>query len=773
MNSRLVNTIIAVALTSIGYFSIPSPAYAQEWTEVTTIDGSLPTARHESNAVVYNGMIYLFGGRGERPVDRFDPNTNTWEVIATTPLEMHHFQPVIHDNKIYIIGAFTCCYPSEPTIADIHVFDPADNTWSIAGTMPEDRLRGSAGAVSYNNKIYLIGGNTAGHSGGAVGWLDEYDPSTGNWTVLPDAPTARDHFSAAVINNKLFVAGGRQTARSFDFTVPQSEIFDFASNEWRSVANIPTQRAGTMTVVHEAKAIVIGGESQTMYEAHDTVEGFNPFTNEWHAWPSMINPRHAGGAALIGNELHVFAGSTVRGAAGESSFHEVINLANAETNAIDQPIDGDNDGLTDIDENTIYFTDPTNSDTDGDNLSDYHEVFSSGTDPNNIDSDNDQVSDGDELLILFTDANNADTDSDGIEDGTEVYELGSNPLAIDSDLDGLADGTEYNVHGTSLITNDTDSDGLTDQSEIEEHGTNPLSNDTDNDAVSDYDEILIFQSDPLLTDTDGDGISDGQEIASGTSLNNIDDDNDGLTNYHDGTIDSDGDGLPNYADRDSDNDGIPDLVEIGFTDVNHDGQLDTAAQWLAANPDSVGTFTNPTPTGIARDTDGDGVADYIDLDSDQDGIPDLAEASSIYSTSSVRHSNQIDGNRDGLIDSYNKSPADEDRDTIPNHLDLDSDDDGINDLQETGSMDVDDNGLIDGFVDNDGDGLADFSRPALGNALPDADNDSLPDLVDSYHNDHGLLGCTLSTSQNVDPLFLSMLLLSMGSLLRRREKPVR
>ncbi len=813
MNGYLSRAFFLLVLVSASLFA--NNAYAQSWTTVITSDGSGPVGRHESNAVVYNGMIYLIGGRGERPVDRYNPVSNTWETIATAPEEMHHFQLVIHDDKFYIIGAFRCCFPNETTIAEIHVFDPADNSWSIAGTMPASRLRGSTGAVSYNDKIYVIGGNTLGHNGGAVPWFDEYDPATDTWTTLPDAPTARDHFGAVIINNQLIATGGRQSANSFDFTVATTDIYDFSTNQWTSGRNIPTERAGTTTVVYDDQAIIIGGES--VVDAHRDVEAYNPRRDEWRNLPNMINPRHAGGAALIGNDLHVFTGSTTQGGTGESNFHEVIDLSRAQTTAIDEPPpapDNDDDGLSDEDELNIYFTNPEDADSDNDGLSDFHEVFSSGTDPNNADSDNDQIndndeldqnldpnntdtdgdglSDGDELIIHSTDATSADSDGDGlvdgdevnshntdpqsndsdgdgITDGVEINELASNPLSTDSDVDGLSDFDEYNEHGTSLISNDTDSDGLTDLSEIEEYATNPLSVDTDNDAVSDGDEILIYQSNPVSTDTDGDGISDGQEIASGTSLNNIDDDNDGIINQRDGTEDSDGDGLPNYADRDSDNDGIPDLVEVGFTDVNHDGQLDTAAQWNAANPDSIGVFTAPVPTGIAKDSDGDGVADYLDLDSDQDGIPDLSEASSDYTTSNTRHSDQPDDNRDGLTDLYSNDPADDDQDTIPNHLDLDSDDDGISDLLESGILDADDNGLIDDFIDNDGDGLSDFGRPELGQALPDGDSDSLPDLVDAIFNTDGRFGCTLSNNQNVDLLFLGMLLLSIGSLFRRRR----
>lgn len=827
MISSYLRFFFIAAFASLSFVSMPT--LAQSWSVVTTSDGSTPTARHESNAIVYNGMIYFFGGRGQRPVDRYDPATNTWDTVAQppldpatqSPLEMHHFQPVLHNNKIYIIGAFSCCYPLEKIITDIHVFDPATLTWDIAGSIPAGRVRGSAAVVSHNNRIYVIGGNTNGHSGGAINWFDEYNPSTGNWTVLPDAPTSRDHFSAAVINNQLIATGGRQTQNSFAFTVAATDVFDFSSNQWvTTFDDIPTERAGTTAVVYNGQLIVIGGE--TVAGAHSTVEVFNPANNQWLALEDMINPRHAGGAVLLGSKLHVFGGSATRGGSGESDHHEVIDLSLAPTTGLpSKPADTDQDGLSDADEINIHMSDITLVDTDGDGISDFDEVHGTTTDPtkadtdgddiddltegtlnldpNNPDTDNDGLEDGAEVNIHLTaadiedtdmdgltDGNEvntigsdpllADTDNDGIADGTEVTEIGSSPLSLDTDSDGLSDADEYTIHGTSLISTDTDSDGLTDSDEINQHLSNALTSDTDNDSVSDYDEVVVHQSNPSSSDTDGDGVPDGQELASGSSLTNIDEDNDGLINSVDGTIDTDLDGLPNFADRDSDNDGIPDLIENGFTDANKDGQLDFVAASADSEPVAAASVIS-----VAIDSDEDGVPDFIDLDSDQDGLPDLAEGVGDYTDSAISIMNMTDLNQDGLTDDYSNPakiiPTDEDNDSIPSYLDLDSDDDGISDLVEAGVTDTDEDSKIDGFIDTDGDGLIDIGRPQLGGALPDEDNDSIPDIIDSEYTRKGLLGCTIATdmaaNSSADPMFAALLLLALGSLHRRRKYAIR
>lgn len=121
-------------------------------------------------------------------------------------------------------------------------------------------------------------------------------------------------------------------------------------------------------------------------------------------------------------------------------------------------------------------------------------------------------------------------------------------------------------------------------------------------------------------------------------------------------IDTDGDGNPNQTDTDSDNDGILDVTEaqvntavaLSNTDTNLDG-LDNAFE--------------PGLTPI--DSDLDGVVDYLDLDSDNDGILDL-----------------------------NEGIADTDADGIKNYRELDSDNDLCYDVIEAGFLDANNDGIL-------------------------------------------------------------------------------
>ncbi len=297
-------------------------AFGQEWTKVEPRENC--TARHENSLAAANGKLYLIGGRGVKPVESYDPETNTWTSHGETPLEMNHFQAITYNDEIWVLGAFTGPYPHEEPIGDIYIYSPENDSWRKGPPMPENRKRGAAGAFVYNDMIYLIGGEIDGHWDGTQPWFDVLNPATGEWNTLPDAPTARDHISASLVNDKLVIAGGRQsnakTGKVLETTLPSVDMYDFKSGSWTTVAdagNIPTQRAGASAVTYGDLVLIIGGESGAQVPAHSEVEGFNTETMEWVPLPPLNQGRHGTGAVMLNGRIYTVAGSGDRGGGPE------------------------------------------------------------------------------------------------------------------------------------------------------------------------------------------------------------------------------------------------------------------------------------------------------------------------------------------------------------------------------------------------------------------------------------------------------------------------
>ncbi len=447
-----------------------------------------------------------------------------------------------------------------------------------------------------------------------------------------------------------------------------------------------------------------------------------------------------------------------------------------------QDLDSDNDGLNDIveagnpdvDGNGII-DDPT--DTDGDGLADSVDPDNGGTltTPPDIDSDG------------AVDYRDLDSDNDGIPD---LVEGGLDPEVVDPDGNGIIDTPDTDNDGIPDIV-DGNPDGFSDE------GNQPIP-DMDNDGTPDYQELDSdgdgtpdrveaglptgegtpdVDGDGLIddpTDSDGDGVPDPIDSAPGTeggfestdtdgdgipNAVDLDDDNDGILDELEGDGDTDGDGVPDIVDLDSDNDGIADIVESGLTpeqiaalDTDGDGVIDPENEFgdngvvdsVETTPDSGeldldgdGVADNPV------DTDGDNIPDFQDLDSDNDGLNDIVEAGNPDENGDGQIDDPTDSDGDGLADSVDPdnggtltTPVDADGDNAPDFRDLDSDNDGINDIIEGGLDDPEGDGVVNG-PDNDGDGIlaqADPNDDSFGDSgegvVPDTDNDGIPDYQD-------------------------------------------
>jgi hypothetical protein len=155
-------------------------------------------------------------------------------------------------------------------------------------------------------------------------------------------------------------------------------------------------------------------------------------------------------------------------------------------------------------------------------------------------------------------------------------------------------------------------------------------------------------------------------------------------------IDTDGDGLPNRLDLDSDNDGISDLVEAGGDDNDNNGIADDLTDannngWSDLYDNDINLAIPGTPLTDLY-TDNDCTKNRLDLDSDNDTIPDNVEAQTTagYIPPNADDAATYEANN-GVNSAYLGGffPVDTEGDGIPDYLDLDSDNDGLTDNAES------------------------------------------------------------------------------------------
>lgn len=296
----------------------------RKWAEVPT--ANLPTKRHEAAFIAVGNKAYLLGGRGIKPVDIYDPTTKSWTAGAESPVEIHHFQPVVYKNEIYLMGAMTGPYPGETPLPEIHIYSPEKDEWRTGATIPEDRRRGGAGAVLHEGLIYMVCGIVDGHRGGHVAWLDAYDPKTDEWVQLPDAPRPRDHFQAVVAGGNLYALAGRTTVAAtnpFANTIGEVDVFNLDSQQWETMSDtLPTHRAGNAALLYAGDIVVVGGESTAHEVAHNEVEVLDVHSGSWSTRSPLSRGRHGTGLVFLDGQLIMASGCGNRG--GSPELNDVI-----------------------------------------------------------------------------------------------------------------------------------------------------------------------------------------------------------------------------------------------------------------------------------------------------------------------------------------------------------------------------------------------------------------------------------------------------------------
>ncbi len=376
----------------------------------------------------------------------------------------------------------------------------------------------------------------------------------------------------------------------------------------------------------------------------------------------------------------------------------------------------------------------------------------------------------------IADSNDIDDDNDGIldtEEGDEDFDKDGiiNRLDLDADGDGINDLEESGLRESQQKILDADSDGQIDANQA--FGSNGLADALE--SVADYPDYSGKGHAETPMDTDSDSHPDFLDL---------DSDNDGLPDLIEAgfadhasinhPVDTDDGGTADYRDLDSDDDGLADIVEAGGTDNNGDAIVDKFLDNDGnGHDDTLQSNALPVP-----DTDGDGLADYRDLDSDNDGLPDLIEAGG------------TDSDLNGIVDKFNESSdlsnngiasalssssggqalpdLDSDSDGVTDRVEIDSDDDGTMDITETGLSDSDNDGIIDNFIDADRNGFDDAARSTLisRDALPNADNNSEPDHHEESTDPKLKTGVNGYGSGSADWLLLGFLLALL--ILRRR-----
>ena len=147
--------------------------------------------------------------------NRYDPVANSWTSLPDMPQSAIEPLAVYYPptNTIYVFGGEDGDTGVNYNIT--RIYDITGNTWTTGANMPDVRSFMAGGYVPATGMIYLVSGYSTGQVTDAQPNTWQYDPVADSWTDLTGTdpyPHPAGGFAYGVINDKLYVSGGRDPA---------------------------------------------------------------------------------------------------------------------------------------------------------------------------------------------------------------------------------------------------------------------------------------------------------------------------------------------------------------------------------------------------------------------------------------------------------------------------------------------------------------------------------------------------------------------------------
>jgi len=271
----------------------------------------------QGNIYAIGGEQFIFSGNSVsvRPVstvDVYNPTANSWSSAVNMPTARASLAAAVdpHGN-IYAIGGLDLVGSTNgpgTTLVfrdNVEVYNPATSSWSTAASLPT-ATAGLAAAADAQGNIYAIGGEILSPSPSAVGNVEVYNPVNNSWSAAASLPTPRFGLAAAVdARGNIYAIGGTASSTVPSSPVSTVEVYNPITNTWNAAPNMPTARSGLSAAVDaQGNIYAIGGQDANRNDL-STVEMYNPSTSTWSTAASL--PARPGLAAASDTNGNIYA----------------------------------------------------------------------------------------------------------------------------------------------------------------------------------------------------------------------------------------------------------------------------------------------------------------------------------------------------------------------------------------------------------------------------------------------------------------------------------
>lgn len=306
---------------------------------IARIEGGPRRVNH--TACVIGDQIYTFGGycsnedyRSIKTIDVHVLNTQTlrWSLVPAhrsadgrlltypeVPFQRYGHTAVAYEQNIYMWGGRNddvCCNI-------LYCFNARTLAWSkpeVTGAIPG--VRDGHSACLVGKCMYIFGGfeeemNLFSRD------VHCLDLETMHWRFVPTErtpPSYRDFHTATVLNDRMYVFGGRGDRHSPYHT--QEELYcskivylDLKTFKWHTPVcsgDVPIGRRSHSAFVYRGKLLMFGGYNSLLDRHFNQLYSFDPETSAWSVLKTVgvpPKPRRRQVCLVLGTRMYLFGGT--------------------------------------------------------------------------------------------------------------------------------------------------------------------------------------------------------------------------------------------------------------------------------------------------------------------------------------------------------------------------------------------------------------------------------------------------------------------------------
>lgn len=284
---------------------------------------TLPISLGEASGGIIGNKMYLVG-ESNGATAAFDLGANSWNAgLAQRPYKTHSHTAQVWNQRLYLFGG------AGTSAGKVQIYQPSSNSWSQGTAMPFATMAASSALI--DGKIYVAGGIVGGNTSN---YHAAYDPTTNTWANLPSMPLARNGAAGGTDGRFFYLFGGRASGTT-GAASNDVQIYDPISQTWTSSASdltispLPQARADMgQAIWHKGEFYLMGGADQA--GVTDRVDVYNPLTKTWRSVAPMPTARQGHAPLLVGGRIYVPAGGT-QSSSSQSRIFEVYNPGSAAT----------------------------------------------------------------------------------------------------------------------------------------------------------------------------------------------------------------------------------------------------------------------------------------------------------------------------------------------------------------------------------------------------------------------------------------------------------